>query len=207
MRKLTCCIWLLLLPAAQTCWAQQLKFDSLMEVTKTAPEDTNKINLYWKAGAAVIYQDPTQALPHFKKGIVLARKLAHNPGIERCYTGAALAFSLHGKYDSALRYIDTGVVYARKVGNPARLALVYLNRADVYQNLQNLSAALKNCDTALQFAEQINNKNGLGRIYSIMSDICVSQKEYARALTYLDKSQTYFAETRNMQMVGMNEYG
>jgi hypothetical protein len=54
MRKLTWCIWLLFLPAAQTCWAQQLNFDSLVEVTKTAPEDTNKINLYWKAGAAVI---------------------------------------------------------------------------------------------------------------------------------------------------------
>jgi signal transduction histidine kinase len=194
------------MPAAQALWAQQLKMDSLPEVAKSAPEDTNKINLYWKAGAAVIYQDPTQALPHFKKGIALARKLAYNPGIERCYTGAAMAFSLHAKYDSALLYIDTGVVYARKTGNRARLALVYLNRADIYQNLQNLSAALRNCDTALKYAEQINNKNGLGRIYSVMSDICVSQKEYTRALSYLDKSRAYFAETGNRQMVGMNEY-
>jgi two-component system, NarL family, sensor histidine kinase UhpB len=207
MRKWTCFIWLLWLPAAQTLWAQEMKMDSLMEVAKTAPEDTNKINLYWKAGAAVIYQDPTQALLHFKKGIALARKLAYVPGIERCYTGASLAFSLHAKYDSALLYIDTGVVYARKAGNPARLALVYLNRADVYQNLQNLSAALKNCDTALKYAEQINNKNGLGRIYSVMSDICVSQKEYSHALTYLDKADAYLIETGNRQMLGMNAYG
>jgi two-component system sensor histidine kinase UhpB len=207
MKKLHCYISLLGLLAVHALHGQQMKMDSLLEVAKTAPDDTSKINLYWKAGAAVIYQNPDEALIHFKKGLALAKKLKYNPGIERCYTGTSLAFSLNGKYDSSLMYIDSGVMFARKVGNPARLALVYLNRADVYTNLQNLSAALKNCDTALKYAEQINNKNGLGRIYSIMSDICVSQKEYARALTYLDKSSGYLIETRNMQMVGMNEYG
>lgn len=207
MTKLTDCLLIISLLAGRTAWCQHPDPDSMQMRLNRAAEDTSKVHLYWKAGASVIYQNPLDAISYFKQGITLAKKLGFNTGIEKNFTGAALAFSLVAKYDSSLTYIDSGVYYARKVGNPARLALVYLNRADTYQNLQNLSAALKNCDTALKYAEQINNKNGLGRIYSIMSDIYSSQKQYTQALIYLDKSQVYFEETHNMQMVGMSLYG
>jgi two-component system sensor histidine kinase UhpB len=207
MKQLTACIIALCLLAGKTALAQHPDPDSMDTRLKLAPEDTNKVHLYWKAGASVIYQTPQEALSYFQHGIVLAKKLGFTAGIEKNFTGASLAFTLLAKYDSSLVYIDSGVYYARKVGNLARLTLVYLNRADVYTNLQNLSAALKNCDTALKFAEQINNKNGLGRIYSVISDIYVAQQQYAQAMVNLTKSQAYFRETHNMQMVGMNLYG
>jgi two-component system sensor histidine kinase UhpB len=207
MNKLTACILCLCLLASKTTWSQHPDPDSFQTRLNKAAEDTNKVHLYWKAGAAAIYQEPLEALPYFKGGLLLAKKLQFNPGIEKCFAGISLSFSFISKYDSTLLYIDSAIYYARKVGNPARLALVYLNRADVYTNLQNISAALKNCDTALKYAEQINNKNGLGRIYSIMCDIYLSQKQYTEALSYLEKSQAYFEEVHNMQMVGMSLYG
>lgn len=141
--------------------------DSLIRLLNKSPEDTNKVHLYWKTGASLINQDAPAAVPYFKEGAALATKLGFIAGMERCNNATSLAFSYHGKYDSALIYINNAVPLAIKAGNIKRLALAYLNRADVYTNLQNFSAALKDCDTAITYSEKGNNKDGLGRIHSI----------------------------------------
>ena len=183
--------------------AQTSETDSLIHLLPHTKEDTNKVNLYWKIGASIIFQNAPQALPYFKQGIVLAKKLNYNVGIEKCYNGASLCYSYNAKYDSALVYIDSAVPYAHKVGNIKRLALVYLNRADYYANLQKFNAALKDCDTAIKYAERANNKDGLGRIYSIMGSIYTSQKQYTQALSSYDQSIIFFTETNNRQMIAM----
>lgn len=185
------------------CFAQSKKLDSLLSVLKTAKEDTNKVNLCWNIGAAIIFQNPLKSLPYFKQGIIIAKKLNFYNGIEKCYNGASLSFSYNANYDSALVYIDSAKPYAHKVGNLKRLALVYLNRADICSNLQQFSAALKDCDTAIQYAEKVDNKDGLGRIYSIIGGIYESQSKYPQALKNYDKSIDYFTLSKNRQMIAM----
>jgi two-component system, NarL family, sensor histidine kinase UhpB len=182
----------------------QQETDSLLLQLAKAKEDTNKVNLYWKTGVSIIYQDPFKAMPYFKKGIELSERLGFISGLEKCNNGTSLAFSYNAKYDSALVYINKAVLYALKAGNIKRLALAYLNRADVFVNLQNYPAALKNCDTAIVYAQQIKNNEGLGRIYSIMSGIYNDLKQYDKALAALDKSNYHFSFTKNRQMVAMN---
>lgn len=182
----------------------QQETDSLLQQLAKAKEDTNKVNLYWKTGVSIIYQDPFKAMPYFKKGIELSEKLGFISGLEKCNNGTSLAFSFNAKYDSALVYINKAVFYAVKAGNIKRLALAYLNRADVFVNLQNYPAALKDCDTAIVYAQQIKNNEGLGRIYSIMNGIYEDLKQYDKALAALDKSDYHFSFTKNRQMVAMN---
>ncbi|MBC7850441.1 MAG: tetratricopeptide repeat protein [Chitinophagaceae bacterium] len=175
-----------------------------MKKLSSAPNDTNKVLLFWKVGASIVYQNALQSIPYFKQGLELAKKLRFDAGIERCYAGTSLAYSFNAKYDTSLLYIDSAIPAAIKVGNTRRLGLVYLNRADIYQNLQNLREAIKNCDTALRYAEQAKNKDGIGRVYSVMSDVYNSQKKYDQALLSLDKASVYFKEVKNIQMVAMN---
>lgn len=184
--------------------AQNPETDSLVRLLNKSAADTNKVNLYWKIGASVINQDAPAAIPYFKNGAELATKLGYISGMERCTNATSLAFSYHGKYDSALFYINAAIPHAIKAGNLKRLSLVYLNRADVYTNLQNLSAALKDCDTAIVYAEKINSSDGLGRIYSIMCGIYTTLKQYPKAIASLDKSDLYFEKSNNRQMIAMN---
>lgn len=184
--------------------AQSPETDSLINLLNKSPEDTNKVHLYWKVAASIIYQDPFKAMPYFKNGIELSEKLGFISGLEKCNNGASLAFSLNAKYDSALVYINKAVFYAIKAGNIKRLALAYLNRADVFVNLQNYPSALKDCDTAIVYAQQIKNNEGLGRIYSIMNGIYRDLKQHDKALAALDKSDYHFGFTKNRQMVAMN---
>ena len=183
--------------------AQNSDTDSLINLLSQTKEDTNKVNLYWNIGASIIFQNAPKALPYFKQGTALAKKLNYNAGIEKCYNGASLCYSYNAKYDSALVYIDSAMPYAHKVGNIKRLALVYLNRADYYSNLENFKAALKDCDTAVKYAEQNNNKDGLGRIYSIMGGIYTAQKQYIHALSSYDQAIVFFTESNNRQMIAM----
>lgn len=184
--------------------AQSNETDSLVRLLNKSAADTNKVHLYWKIGASVIYQEPQQAITYFKEGAALAQKLNFTAGIEKCYNATSLAFSINAKYDSALTYINYAVPYAIKAGNKKRLALAYLNRADVYNNLENYAAALKDCDTAITYAEKTKNNDGLGRIYSIINDIYQSLKQYEKAIISLDKSDQYFELSGNRQMMAMN---
>lgn len=194
---LTCCVNVF----------SQSKTDSLLRLLNKAVEDTTRANLYYQVGASMVNQSPLEALPYFKKGAALARKLNHYRAAERNFNGMSLSYSYVGAYDSAKYHVDTAIYFARIVKDTTRLALVYLNRADNYANLQNFSEAVKNCDTAIAFAEHVNNRSGLGRIYSIMSDVYAAQKQYDRALVHLDKSQGYFEAINNKQMVGMTHFG
>ena len=189
---------------ANPCGAQNAETDSLVKLLSTAKEDTNKVHLYWKTGASIIYQDPQAALPYFKKGAALATQLGFVPGIEKCHNATSLSFSINAKYDSALVYINYAVPYAVKAGNIKRLGLAYLNRADVYKNLENYAAALKDCDTAIIYAEKAANNDGLGRIYSIINSIYQSLKQYSKALASLDKSDHHFNLSGNRQMLALN---
>lgn len=187
--------------------AQNPETDSLIRLLNKSAEDSNKVQLYWKTGASVIYQDAMEAAHFFSAGVTLSKKLNFISGIEKCYNGLSLSFSLNAKYDSAKIYIDKAVEYAVKAGNLKRLALAYLNRADVQYNLHNFQAALKDCDTAIHYAEQGKNKDGLGRIHSIMAGIYVALKQYQEALASMEYSDKFFSQTGNRSMIGMNLSG
>ncbi|MFM9838053.1 MAG: ATP-binding protein [Cyclobacteriaceae bacterium] len=207
MYKVVFLLHLFLFFLCTSVFAQNHETDSLIRLLSKSAEDTNKVHLYWKIGASIIYQDSPAALPFFKKGATLAAKLGFVSGMERCYNATSLAFSLNAKYDSALVYINYAIPNAIKAGNTKRLSLAYLNRADVHKNLQNFSDALNDCNTAITHAEKINNKDGLGRIYSIMSDIHAALKQYPQAIANLDKSDRFFERANNKRMIAMNYTG
>jgi signal transduction histidine kinase len=182
--------------------AQNKLQDSFDNQLKAAPEDTNKVMLYWKAGAAVIYQDGHAAMNYFKAGTALAKKLDYTSGIERCLNATSFTFSLNAKYDSALVYINLAIPYAKKAGDIKRLTLVFKNRADIHNTLSNYSAALNDCDTSIYYAEKLgSNTDVMGNIYSIMASIYLDQKQYGAAEEYMDKSLRIFQKANNRRLV------
>lgn len=190
----------------QNIYSQNPERDSLILLLPKTKEDTNKVNLLREVGISIIYQNPPEAIPWFRKAITLAKKLKFNPGLERSYAATSTAYAFTAKFDSAILYIDTAIQYAKLVGDVSRLALVYLNKADGLQNLSNYTAALKYCDTALVFAEKAGNKDRLARIYDIMSDVYRTQKQYPQALSHLDKALALYKQMENIQMTALVYY-
>jgi two-component system, NarL family, sensor histidine kinase UhpB len=207
MLKAVCLSSLFTIGLSTNVVAQSLETDSLINLLSKSAEDTNKVHLYWKTGASIIYQDAMEAARFFSTGVTLAQKLNFISGLEKCYNGLSLSYSLNAKYDSAKIYIDKAVEYAVKAGNLKRLAVAYLNRADVQYNLHNFQAALKDCDTAIKYTEQLGNKDGLGRVHSVMSSIYVALKQYDEAIASIEYSDKFFAQTGNRHMIGMNLSG
>ncbi len=184
--------------------AQNVETDSLVKSLATAKKDTNKVHLYWKIGATIIYQDPKTALLYFKKGAALATQLGFVSGMEKCHNATSLSFSVNAKYDSALVYINHAISYAISAGNIKRLGLTYLNRADIHYNLTNFAAVLKDCDTAIVYAQKAGSNDELGRIYSILNGVYRSLNQHPKALASLDKSDHYFSLSGNRQMIALN---
>jgi hypothetical protein len=92
MHKSLAWLFILLCVYNDSVVAQNAQTDSLARLLETAKEDTNKVHLYWKAGASVIYQDAKAAIIYFKKGAALATRLHFVPGMERCHNATSLAF-------------------------------------------------------------------------------------------------------------------
>ena len=101
MLKPRSCLLLLLLFYCQCLLAQNSELDSMNRVLQQPGKDTQTVNLYYKAGSAVIYQNPQEALAYFKKGAALSAALDFVPGLERCNNACYFAFSINGKYNSA----------------------------------------------------------------------------------------------------------
>jgi two-component system sensor histidine kinase UhpB len=201
MLKPRICGILALLLGCQSLMAQ----DTLINDLEGAREDTNKVMLYYKTGAGIIYQNPQTAMKYFRAGVDLAIKLNYTSGVERCLGAVSFTFTNLSKYDSALVYINLSIPYAKKAGELKRLTLAYINRADVHTNLYNLSAALKDCDTAMQYAEKMTgNSDALGRITGLMADIYLEQKQYTAAEMNMDRSTRYFERTTNRRMVALS---
>lgn len=179
--------------------------DTLINELEAAREDTNKVMLYWKTGAGIIYQNTQAAMKHFRSGAELAKKLNYTSGAERCLGAISFAYSNLSKYDSALVYINLAIPYAKKAGELKRLTLAYINRADVHTNLYRLSDALKDCDTAIQYAEKMTgNSDALGRITGLMAEIYLEQKQYTAAEMNMDRSIRYFERTTNRRLVAQS---
>lgn len=201
LKPLSCWI-LILLFCSSSLPAQNLVPDSILHKLSTAPEDTNKVMLYWKTGVSIIYQDGHTAMNYFKAGAALGQKLNYIAGTERCLGGMAFAFSLNAKYDSALVFINLAIPWAKKGGDVKRLTLAYINRADANSNNGKYTEALKDCDTAIQYAEKMTgNADALGRIYGIISGIYRDQRDFAAAEVNIDRSIRYFERSNNRRLV------
>jgi two-component system, NarL family, sensor histidine kinase UhpB len=212
--KLRCLICLIMFFPILPSWGQAtlatpgtMRKDSILRLLQNSQHDTQMVNLHREAGISILYEQPAEAIPHFQKGIEIAKKSAFYPGLERGFTSLSLAHSLTSRYDSALVYIDTAIQYARITGNKERIALCYLNKADVLTNLQDLGGAVKYCDSAMIFAEAGGYRAGQARIYSVLSDIYAAQGNYPQAFENLDKSLVLFDATKNRQMVAMTHFG
>ncbi len=204
MRKVitTATLLVLLLLLFNTGQAQKISVDSLINITKTAPDDTNKVIAFRAVCGLVGNTDPRKSIEYGWGGVALAKKINWDKGVAGCYLNLSNPYSNLGKYDTAILILDSALIYSKKVGEDKRTALVYINRASSYIYLGKLEKAMQDALAALPYAESSGDLDRLARVYMTLGNIYFYQKDWINAQNYYQKCIPLFKQIGLNNMVG-----
>lgn len=193
----------LILMSGFTVSAQQLNIDSLIHITKTGVDDTNKVIAFRALCGATSNSNPQQSIQYGWQGVALSKKLFWDKGTAGCMLNVSIAYSNLGKYDSAVLILDTALVYAKKVGEEKRIALIYINQASAYIYMGKLDDAMQVALNAVPYAEKSGDADRQARVNMTIGNIYFYQEKWKNAESYYAKSIPLFEQLSNENMVGV----
>lgn len=205
MRKLSRFIYLSLICLLGICEikAQQISVDSLINITRTAQDDTNKVIAFRAVCGLTANSDPHKSMEFGWGGVALAKQINWDKGVAGCYLNLSNAYSNLGKYDTAILILDSALIYSIKVGEDKRTALVYINRASSYINQGKLEKAMQDALSALPYAENSGDLDRLARVYMTIGNIYFYQEDWTNAQKYYVLCIPIFKKIGVSNMVGI----
>lgn len=166
----------------------QNKIDSLLQVLKTAKEDTSKVNTLNSLGKkSYLTGNYDQSRKYSIDALQLCEKINYEKGKIPAYLNTGLTHFLQSNYPEALKNYLTALAIAEKIHDKRGIANSYNNMGLVFTYQGNYSEALKKHVTALKIYREIGEIKGLINSYNNMGIIYEEQGNYPEAL------KSYFA--------------
>lgn len=179
-------------------YTQKINVDSLINITNTAPDDTNKVIAFRAVCGIMANTNPKQSVEFGWRGVALARKIKWDKGIAGCYLNLGNVYGILGKYDSAVLILDTALIYSKRVGEDKRTALVYINSASAFINLGKLDLAMQQALSAMPYAESSGDLDRKARVNMTIGNIYFFQENWESANKYYKRCIPMF-ETLGLQ--------
>lgn len=175
----------------------QNKIDSLLQVLKTAKEDTSKaITLNMLGKESYLTGNYDQARKYSSDALQLCEKTNYEKGKIPAYLNTGLAYFLQGNYSEALKNYLTALPIAEKINDKRGIANCYNNMGLVFTYQGNYAEALKKHVAALKIYQEIGETKGLINSYNNMGIIYEEQAHYPEAL------RSYFAALKISEQAG-----
>lgn len=183
-----CLLFLFMALSSIVSYGQNATIDSILQVLKSAKEDTNKVNLLNKI--ALLYSDESmdRGLDYCRHALTLATKLNRADQIAEINFTMGLLYENKSDYSKAIEYLlqaaqifklsNIKLGFARSNGE---LGNVYYNKAD-YPN------ALRYYLMAVDGYDEIGNKKGVAANLGNIGSIYWQLNDNANALDYYERA-------------------
>jgi serine phosphatase RsbU (regulator of sigma subunit) len=165
------------------CTAQTVLSDSLVQVLKTSPEDTNKVNRlldlsseYLDLGASV------KADSVARIALRLSTKLSYKRGLALSYNTISYACEDLGNYAEATKDLLIVMKLQGELGNRKGVASAYNSLGNLSSRQGNYEEALKNYQISFQIQKELGNKKGIANAYTNFGNIYYFQGNFPEAL-------------------------
>lgn len=187
------CFLLLIVSAAicQSSFAQSdTKIDSLLNVLKTAKEDSNRVfTLISLGGLLQVTSRYVESKYYTEEALVLAKKLNLINAMGEAYTALGIVYGRQGDHSSSLENFIAANKIFEEIGNKKGIVASYNNIGLCYSSQNNYPEAMKNHQAAIKMGEETGNKqaiayayNSMGVIYMIQGNLPEAMKNYQTAL-------------------------
>ena len=163
--------------------AQNNKIDSLINVLKTAKEDSAKIKnlnalskLYRNTG------EYDKALHYAETARMLSEKLNFKRGLIISFQNIGIIYNHEGNYIKAMEYFSAALKVPEVLGDKKTIANLNGNIGLIFDKQGNYPRALEYYIKALKIHEEIGNKSGISAALNNIGLINWNQGEYSKAL-------------------------
>ncbi|MES2591512.1 MAG: tetratricopeptide repeat protein [Bacteroidota bacterium] len=174
--------------------AQNSTIDSLLQVLKTAKEDTSKVNTLNQLGLQYISISSNDlSLQYSQQAHKLTEHLisinTKDTELRVLKKANALAYNTIGRanlnvgnYETALDCFLKSLKLKEEMGDQKGIANAYNNIGIIYYYRGNYEKSLENYLKSLKIREDINDKPGTAMTYSNIGTVYINQENYEKAL-------------------------
>ncbi len=166
----------------------QQKIDSLLNVLKTAKEDTGKVNQLNMLGWELMNSNPDTSTLLSTQALQLAEKKQWKKGIANSYNQLGWFNFLKGEYSFALENYNKAIALWDQLNDKRGKATSLGRIGSVYQMQADYPKAVSYYLTALKIAEEMGDKNKIAGILGNIGIVYDGQGDYSKALDYYFKA-------------------
>lgn len=181
-------ILLQILNADLSCGQNQSYIDSLMNVLKTAKEDTNKVELIISIAMYNIDSESQKFLKYAYQSLALSEKLKFDKGKIQSLNAISAYHNYGGRYDSALYYLNITKELIEKSGNKKWLMTLLANMGNNYDSKGDLAKGAAYQLKALKLSEELKDTFAIAQLTGNIAINYELQNDYISAVTFNLKS-------------------
>ena len=175
---------------------KQQKIDSLLNVLKTAKEDTNKVNHLYNLGRELLYSNPDTSMILGNQALSLSEKATSKKHIADSYHIIALAYFLKGNYPSSLENNFKALALREELADKSGIAKSLGNIGNNYMHQADYPKALDYYFKGLKMLEELVDKMGIAIHLGNIGNAYYYQNDYTKALDY------YFEALKMHEKIG-----
>lgn len=175
--------------------------DSLLEVIKSSPDDSNKAVTYLLYGGFFEVSNPDSAQYYYNKSWRLAEKLNYKRAMGMNISYQIALLNNRGKFREALELCKKAVDIYRELKSDRDLAIALNNVGNEQQYLGELRAAIDHYLQANAIAERINDSILIRLTTNNVASVFVTLKQFDKGRLYA--SQSYEVARKIRDTFGM----
>lgn len=161
--------------------------DSMLQVLKTANEDTSKVILLLNVGEQYERFSPETSKQYYHQSLALSQKIGYKPGEIKFASYYTAVLNMQGRFDSSLILNKKALQLARQLNDELSIAKTTLNTANSYHLISKEDSAIYYYMQSLPILDKLENKRMLGIAYSNLQNIYTDIPEYQKAIEYGEK--------------------
>jgi two-component system, NarL family, sensor histidine kinase UhpB len=181
----------------------QNQIDSLLNVLKTAKEDTNKVNNLYELSWAFIRSNPDTSIILGNQALSLSKKVTSKKHMADSYHVIAVANSIKGNYPSTLENNLKALKLREELVDKPGIAKSLANIGNVYSEQGDYPKALDYYFKALKMDEELDDKSGIGLDLGNIGNVYSDLDDYPKALDYYLKALKIAEELEDKHGISM----
>lgn len=166
------------------------KIDSLENVLKTLPEDTNRVNTLIKLCEVLSYSDTKGVQDVANETVALSQKIDFKKGEGKAYVYLGYYYHRLGNEPRAIEFLLKALTIFEAIPDHRQIAVCNNNVGVIYLSQDDTKAALLHFNKALSSWTNQGYQDGIARALGNIAEVYEIEKNDSLALQYYQQSLT-----------------
>ena len=162
--------------------SQSTEIDSLKNVLRKAPRDTNRVNVLNELGWQLKAENQSLARGYLNEAQTLAHTLKYPKGEAEAYNYLAVIETMNSNYDKAVAHYDKALALRKQINDLKGIGSIYNNLGNLYDERGNFFKAIDYYKLSYNIQAQRKDTSRMGRASYNVSILYLRMGNYPKAI-------------------------